>query len=133
MPPTRWPTGPAHGAGSTQQTRLSRLGSFTHLACRGDGPLTEQWLTSPAGSRWNVIGTGSRTSGLRPPAPFKRGESRTGSGGSCESVGGHPESSLRPAWPSRTPRVRRTSSMRHQRVSADWNRIAPTKAVNHSQ
>jgi len=56
---------------------------FAPLGWRGSGPRMEQWLTSPAGRQWNVIGTGSGTSGLRPPSPFKRGESRTGSGGSC--------------------------------------------------
>jgi len=58
-------------------------GCFAQFWCRGAAPLTEQWITSPAGRRWNVIGTGYGAGGLRPPSPFKRGESRTGSGGSC--------------------------------------------------
>ena len=34
---------------------------------------------------------------------------------------------------SRTPSFRRMSSIRHQRVRADWNRFSPTNAVNSSQ
>src|SRR5574341_59596 len=37
------------------------------------------------------------------------------------------------AEPSRTPSLRSKSSIRHQRVRADWNRFRPTNAVNSSQ
>jgi hypothetical protein len=32
-----------------------------------------------------------------------------------------------------TPSLARISSIRHQRVSPDWSKFAPTNTVNHSQ
>jgi hypothetical protein len=29
-------------------------GTFAQLAFRGDGPLMEQWITSPTGRRWRI-------------------------------------------------------------------------------
>src|SRR5690242_3414657 len=46
---------------------------------------------------------------------------------------GYRAPALEPPHEPPTPSFLRMSSIRHQRVTPDWNRLAPTKAVNHSQ
>ena len=54
LSPTRWPTGPSRRCWATATSSLLTARNFAQLAVRGDGYLTEQWITSPTGRRWRI-------------------------------------------------------------------------------